>query len=325
MNYNDITPRTQAYVDKRLLTRAVTNNILGQFGQVRPIPEKNTQTITFRRYNKLDPALAPLTEGVTPTGKTLTKTDVSVQLKQYGDWVSITDVIYDTHEDPILKECTDILGEQAGETYDKLRAGVLKAGTNVLYANGTSRSEVNTAIGKTLLRRAERYLLRQEAKPLTSIVKAGPNISTVPIPPSFIAVCHADLKLDLEQLSDWIPVQKYSDTSSLINGEIGSSGLIRFVIDNNLAPWPDAGGSKGSMLSTSGTYADVYPVLIFGKDAYGVVELSGKGAVSTYVNNPKPSDSDPLAQRGSVGWKGYTACVILNDLWMVRLEVAVTA
>jgi N4-gp56 family major capsid protein len=42
------------------------------------------------------------------------------------------------------------------------------------------------------------------------------------------------------------------------------------------------------------------------------------------VVNPKASDSDPLAQRGHVGWKGYSATIILNDFWMVRLEVAVS-
>jgi len=292
---------------------------------VRTLPSKSGDIIIFRRYNKLDPATTPLQEGVTPTGKTVTKTDIAVPLSQYGDWIGYSDVIEDTHTDPLLQEFTDLLGEQAGETYDVLRAGVLCAGTNVLYANGTARNAVNTAVGKTLLRKAERALLRQHAKPITSIIQAGPNISTKPIPPAFIAVCHADLKMDLEQLSDWIPVQEYSSQGAVINGEIGASGLIRFVIDNNLKPWEDAGGAKGSMISTSGTYADVYPVLIFGKDAYGLVALGGKGSVNTYVSNPKPSESDPLAQRGTIGWKGYTATAILNDLWMIRLEVAATA
>jgi N4-gp56 family major capsid protein len=43
------------------------------------------------------------------------------------------------------------------------------------------------------------------------------------------------------------------------------------------------------------------------------------------VVNPKPSDSDPLAQRGHVAWKSMQKAVILNDAWMVRVEVAVTA
>jgi N4-gp56 family major capsid protein len=324
MIYNDISPRTQAYADRRLLTRAVPNNILGQFGQVRTLPARNTKTINFRRYNKLAAATTPIQEGVTPTGKTLTKTDLQVSLNQFGDFVWITDQIQDFHEDPILKESTDILGEQAGETYDLLRAGVLKAGTNVLYANGTTRSAVNSVVTRDMIRTVIRILKRQEAKVLTSIVKAGPNIQTNPIPPAYVAVCHADLQPDFERLAGWIPIHQYASSQGAINGEIGSIGELRVVIDNNLTPWADAGGlaATNSTLSTTGTQSDVYPILVFAKDAYGLVELSGKNAVQTYVNNPKPSDSDPLAQRGTVGWKGYHAAIILQDLFMARVETA---
>lgn len=324
MVYSDISPRTTAYADRRLLERAKINNILGQFGQVRVLPKRATQVISFRRYNKLDSTPVVLQEGVTPTGKTLTKTDVTATVKQYGDWIQITDVILDTHEDPVLQESIDVLGDQAEEMYDKVRAGVLKAGTNVVYANGTARTDVNTAITATTIDKITRTLERQEAKPLRAIVKAGPNIGTLPIPPAFIAVCHSDLRKDLEAISGWTPVHKYASTEGLINGEAGSIGQFRFVFDNNLSAWADGGGAKGSMISTTGTLADVYPVLIFGKDAYGLVPLGGKEAVSTYVNNPKSITGDELAQRGSVGWKGWTTAAILNDLWMCRAEVAAT-
>jgi N4-gp56 family major capsid protein len=326
MIYNDISPRTQAHADRRLLTRQKLNNILGQFGQARMVPGGATKTVIFRRYNKLAPATVPLQEGVTPSGKVLTKTDVVAQLAQYGDFIGISDVIRDTHEDPILQESTDILGDQADETWDILRAGKLKAGTNVLYANGTARSAVNTAITRALLKRADRILGRQEAKVQREIVTAGPNIGTSPIAPAFIVCCHVDLIYDCEAMgADWTPIEKYSSTMGLINGERGASGMFRFVVDNNLTPFADAGGAKGAMISTTGTSADVYPVLIFGKDAYGTVALAGKNAVQVLVANPKASESDPLAQRGTVAWKGYCETAILNDLWMLRLEVACTA
>jgi N4-gp56 family major capsid protein len=97
------------------------------------------------------------------------------------------------------------------------------------------------------------------------------------------------------------------------------------VLSTIIAPFADAGANKGSMISTSGTKADVYPVLYIARDAYGIIPLKGKTAITPMVVNPKPSDSDPLAQRGHVGWKGYQTAAILNDAWMARLEVAVTA
>lgn len=54
--------------------------------------------------------------------------------------VEITDIVADTHEDPIIKEGTVILGEQAARTVETIRWNVVKAGTNVninasLYGN----------------------------------------------------------------------------------------------------------------------------------------------------------------------------------------------
>jgi N4-gp56 family major capsid protein len=43
------------------------------------------------------------------------------------------------------------------------------------------------------------------------------------------------------------------------------------------------------------------------------------------LNPGTPSKSDPMGQRGYVSWKAYFTAVILNQNWMARLEVAVTA
>ena len=125
-------------------------------------------------------------------------------------------------------------------------------------------------------------------------------------------------------MTDWKPVQQYPSAMGLIEGEAGSVGEIRVVFDNNCTPWADSGttASTYSTLSTTGTNSDVYPMLVFGADAYGTVALAGKNAVSTFVNNPKSITGDELAQRGSVGWKGYTATIILNDAFMLRIETA---
>ena len=83
------------------------------------------------------------------------------------------------------------------------------------------------------------------------------------------------------------------------------------------------GAAGGNFLSTTGTSCDVYPMLFVGKNAYGIVPLKGQQSVTPMVVNPKPSDSDPLAQRGWASWKSMQTAAILNDLWMSRLEVAV--
>ncbi len=325
--YSDISPRTAAYADKRLLTRAHPYILFDKFGQTRPLPSKSSKTIKFRRYNSLPITPKYLIEGVTPALSKPTKTDVEATLRQMGDGVELTDVIMDTHEDPILQEYTDILGEQAPQMRDQFNYGILKAGTSVFLANGSSRGEVNTPLSVSLIRNATRTLERQNARKITKKLSASPNYATVPVPPSYYAICHTDLAPDWEALTAWTPVERYAQPSTE-EAEIGKIGNLRVLTTSLAFPFEDAGGiyngSGTAMMSTSGSSADVYPILIFGRDAYGLVPLKGKGAVSVMVTNPnKATKSDPFGQRGTVAWKGMHTCTILNDAWMCRVEVAV--
>lgn len=322
--YGDISPRTAAYAEKELLKRGLPFLVIEKFGQAKSLPANSTKVMKFRRYNALPTTPNALTEGVTPTGQTLTVTDVTATLTQYGDKVTITDVILDTHEDPTLNEAVALLGEQAAQMIEKMRFGVLKAGTNVLYANGSARNAVNTAITITLQRRAVRALKRQNARFITSIVRSTPAFGTEAVAPGFVALIHPDLEADVRGLTGFVPAEKYGSITPWEN-ELGKCEDVRYVSSTIFEPWADAGGAKGTMLSTTGTNADVYPVLFLARDAYAIIALKGMFALTPMVVNPKPSDSDPLAQRGHVGWKAMQTCVILNDAWMVRGEVAATA
>lgn len=323
-SYGDISPRTAAYAEKELLKRGLPFLVLEKFGQAKTLPEASSKVIKFRRYSALPTVPTALTEGVTPTGQQLAVTDITATLTQYGDKVTISDVIMDTHEDPVLNEAVTLIGEQAAQMIEKMRFGVLKAGTNVLYANGAARNAVNTAITVSLQRRAVRALKRQNARFITSVVRSTPSYGTESVAPGFVALIHPDLEADVRGLAGFVPAEKYGSMTPWEN-ELGKCEDCRYVSSTIFEPWADAGGAKGTMLSTTGTSADVYPVLYVARDAYGIVALKGMFAVTPMVVNPKPSDSDPLAQRGHVGWKAMQTAVILNDLWMVRAEVAATA
>lgn len=99
--------------------------------QSKALPANNTQTMKWRRYNSLPIPTTALTEGVTPTSKKLSATDVSTTLTQWGDLVEITDVIADTHEDPVIQEASSVVGEQAAKTVEVNRFNVLKSCSNV--------------------------------------------------------------------------------------------------------------------------------------------------------------------------------------------------
>lgn len=327
--YGDISPRTAAYAAKEFLERAIPYLVIEKFGQSKPLPGNNSKTMIFRKYNSLSTTPNVLVEGVTPTGKQLTSTDVPVTLEQLGDRVVITDVIMDTHEDPIFREAQEVLGEQAGQMIEVARFGVIKAGTNIYYANGVGRTDVNSPMTLALQRKITRYLKRQMAKKITSVVKSTPAYGTQAVAPAFIALCHSDCEADIRNMAGFVPVEQYGSGMTPYESEIGKVEDVRYVYSTIFTPWTDGGGayagSGTAMLSTTGTSADVYPILFLGKNAYGIIPLKGPNAITPMVVNPKPSDSDPLAQRGHVGWKAMTKAVILQDAWMVRAEVAVTS
>ena len=340
-SYGDITPAIAAYAVVRMLTRAMPYLHLEKFGQTYPLPTNSTQTAKFRRYflsgatgsagtgsgaYYVPVATTPLVEGVTPTGSKLANQDYTVTLSQYGDFVTITDVVMDTHTDNILQQATDILGEQAALTVETLRFNVLKAGTNVYYANSVAtRGDVVAAPVIADQRRVTTGLNHQNAKKITQVVASSPDYNTKSVEASYMAVCHPDLETDIRSMTGFKPVADYGPHTTPFEGEIGSVEQVRYLTSTVIAPWADAGGLKGSMRSTSGTNADVYPILFFGRDAFGIVPLKGKSSMTPMVVNPKPAPGDPLAQRGTVGWKLWTATVILQEAFMARLECAATA
>ena len=324
--YGDISYSTAGYHAAELLKRAMPYLILEKFSQNKPLPSNSSKTQIFRRYAALASTPSPLTEGVTPAGKSLSKTDLTVSLSQYGDFVELTDQVMDLHEDPVLRETQDILGEQAGQMYERVRFNVLKAGSSVFYANGTTRAGVNTPISTTLQRKITKTLKRQNARPITKVLRSTPAWGTLNVKASYIAVGHSDIENDVRDMDGFKSVEDYGSITPY-ESEIGAVEDCRYLTSTLFEPFEDAGGTvtDGDVQSKTGTKADVFPVIYLGQDAWGCVPLKGKAAITPTVVNPKPVQGDPLGQRGYAGWKGYHACVILNDAWMSRAEVAVTA
>jgi N4-gp56 family major capsid protein len=332
--YGDISPRTAAYASIPLLERGQHGMTVERFGQAKPIPKKHSKVITFRRYHSLNPAVAPLAEGVPPEGQKLTKTDITATLEQYGDMIEITDVIQDTHEDNVLQESMKICGEQIAETLETIRISVIKGGTNVFYANNVSaRTSVGSVIARGDLRRIVRSMHKNKAKRISEIVSATAKIATEPVGEAFFAMCHTDLISDIRNLPGFVPGEYYSASEKRLPHEVGKCEDIRFVCTALFTPWDQAASSvssttflsNGSIPSSAGA-PDVYPIIIVAKDSYAIVPLQGENAVHPIVLNPnKPSKYDPLGQKGFVAWKTYQTACILNQLWIARLEVACTA
>lgn len=322
----NISQRTNVYAEREMLKHAGPVMVLDKFGMAKRMPKNKSTTIKFRRPKVFTEQTIPLQEGVTPNTTAFEYEDVSATLRQYGMVVGITDVIEDTHEDPVLNDATVQAGENIGRTVEALNYGVLRGGTNVFYANGSSRGDVNTAITLNKQRAVTRALKAQKAMKITRMLSASPGYETRAVEASFVGVAHTDLEADIRGLTGFTPVAEYGQRQPLCEEEIGSVEDVRYILSPDLDPWQAEGSATlNGMVADDDTNVDVYPVLYFGKEAYGTVALRGQGAVSpSIIPVGQKTKDDPLGQRGYVGWKTWHVCVRLNEAWMARLEVGVT-
>lgn len=322
--YGDINQRTAAWAATEMLAYAEHVAVLSKLGLTKPMPKNKAETVKFRRPIPFDAVTDPIVEGVTPTAQKVAYEDVTATLKQYGRPIEITDKVQDLSEDPALQTASMLAGDQAGNTIEQVLFGILKAGTNVVYANGSARGNVNTAISLQKQRAVTRALQAQKAKMITRVLASGPGYGTSAVEAGYVAVGHTDLEHDIRALNNFVPVAKYAQRSTISDYELGTVDRVRYILSPDLDPFPDAGGAAGTMVSTSGSNADVYPVLFFGQDAFAHVPLKGAEAITPMVVMAKPNSADPMAQRNYVSWKTWYTAVILNESWMCRLETACT-
>ncbi len=313
-----IPAETAMFYDKNLLLRVVPLLVHSKWAQVRDIPRKAGSTqIKFRRYGSLSAATTPLSEGVTPVGSTLSVTDITATVAQYGDFVTVTDVLDFTSEDPILTETGEILGDQAADTLDQLTRDILTAGTNKYYATGTTRVEQSASypITTTLIDKSVRLLKNNKARKITSMINATDGVGTLPLNACFIGIIHPNVAYTLKTLTGFIKVEQYPNKSDVMPGEIGSYGEVRFIESTNAKIF--AGLGAGGV--------DVYGTLIFGQQAYGITRISGEALKNIVKPLGSGGTADPLDQRATSGWKATFVAKILNNDFIVRVECGVVA
>ena len=388
----------KTFYDRKLLDTAKTRFVHANFGQKRSIPRNNGKRVEFRKYDLFTPDADALTlvEGVTPTGQNLSQSKVEAEVKQYGAYVEISDLLEMTSYDPVIADSAELLGEQLGTVIEWVTRDAMCETTNVQYAGGAASRVALTASDKLTvaeIRKAVRTLKKNKARPFVTAMDGSAR------KPHFICICSPDATYDLQNDALWQDVSKYSNAEQIYSGEIGrlfgvvfveateakvySQSIVNAVNASTsssttfvLKTMPDAKGvaflstpgnkirigSNEYTLASTNPYTpgtrtvklttsqsltadapvysvdagapdatthiapDVHATLVFGADAYGVIDVAGSGAMETIIK-PRGSagTTDPLDQRSTVGAKvaAYTAKV-LNPLWLVKIEHCVS-
>lgn len=194
-----------------------------QFGQKHPIPKNGGKVIEFRQYDPLPEQTTPLVEGVTPDGQSLTVKTITSEVKQYGGYVTLSDMLMMTAIDNNLLQATKLIASQAGRTLDTITREIINAGTVVQFSQGQvdSRDELyytseddNCNLTVDAIKRAVRFLETQDA----------PQINGY-----YVGIIHPYSKYDLMKDPDWKTPHEYVDTENVYQNEIGELYGVRFV------------------------------------------------------------------------------------------------
>jgi N4-gp56 family major capsid protein len=339
--YSLVPSRNLIMAEREMLKHAMPIKVLSTFGMQKQIPQNKTDTVVFRRALPIDAGSngAPnittsnylLQEGVTPGSRTITYQDVQVTLQQYGVLMKLSRKAEAMYEDDIPGDMVKLVGEHMASLEELIAYGVVRGGTNVVYANGSARTSVNTAITLNKLRQAARQLESAFAQLVTEKLAASVNYGTSAVEPAYLVFIHTDMEADFRNLAGFVPVAKYGSQKPVHEREIGAVERFRIITSPYFKPFLAAGGTitAGTFLSnggTSGTTADVYPSMVVAQEAWGQVALKGMGAIEPiYLPAKQITHANPMGQFGYVGANFYKNAVRLNENWMVRVESACSA
>lgn len=291
----------KTYYDMTLIDEAEANLVHEQFGQKRPIPANGGLKIEFRKFASLPKALTPLTEGVTPPGKSLSVSKIEATVSQYGDFVTQSDVLEMTAIDNTIVEATKVLGRQAGMTLDTIVRNVMQSGNNVTYCPKVAADGAETPVTS---RATLDNTCQLTVKVLQQVVAKLRAQNAPTINGKYVAIVHPYVAYDLMQDKDWKYPHQYAAPENIFNGEIGEIAGVRFL------------ESSEAKIYTDG----VFGTLIFGDGAYGVTEVTGGGLQTIIKQKGSAGTADPLDQRSSVGWKAMRTAEILIPQYLVRVE-----
>lgn len=300
----------KTFYEKRLLDQAEPLLVHNQFGDKYPIPAGSGKEIEFRKYSALPKALTALTEGVTPAGNSLNVTTVEGTVKQYGDWIQLSDMLQMTAIDNNVVQATKLLSSQAGRTLDTVTREVLAGGTNVIYAPKVVDGAETEVLSRSTLT-PECVLTPFVVMRAAATLEA---MNTPKIDGSYVLITHPYCRETLQESPGWVDVVKYKEGNNTFSGEIGKIGDVRVVTTSEAKVIND---STCPVVEDS-TYYSVFTSLLLGANAYGVTMLENGGL--QHIVKQLGYGEDPLNQRSSCGWKATSVAVRLCEEYMVRIE-----
>jgi len=297
-----LTNLMQIYYDRVFLERAKAELVHDVGAQRKTVPMYSGKTITWNRFSPLAVVTTPITESdFIPSSVDMTTTQVTAVLADYGNWTKVSGLFKLTSLDENLQEHVEVLGQNAGESLDALIREELYTNATVQFAGGKSALSAIAAsdvLTGAEIRKAVRTLKTNKAKRFENGFYKG--------------IVQPATSYDLMGNSEWLDAYRYVTPENIQAGQLGRLHGVEFYETNQ------------GKFETSNT--TVYSNFIFGKNAYGTVNIEGQPGSRVYVKQPGPASTDnPLNTFSTVGWRATFATKVLNPNWVVNVKTGATA
>ncbi len=279
------------YYERKLLAYVKENLVANQYGQRSSLPRNSGRNVVFTAFEPLPVNTTPITFQPTPsTGASLATRQVSVAVEEYANYVELDDFTDITSFVSLLDAAVDLLAYNAQQTLDRIAMNELTTGTNVIYAEG--------AVSRDALDGTKKLTKAEIRKAVIRLERA--NIPKFP-DGYYVCIVHPDKLLDLFTDSELITLS-ISRKDPIATGYIGEFFGVKFI------------STTAIPILRNSTNKDVYLTLVFGNNAYGVVDIDGSTLQTVYTN------MDKLGRVKTVGWRAFYAVKRLYEPAIVRIE-----
>lgn len=301
-NAGNVAAELSTYISAKTLDVAVLNTILDQPGEKEAMPDRNSKTIRFTRFEKFSVSASPtqLTEGTTPDSTGMTVNQFEATMEQYGFAVIITDIAELTAKHPVVQQAINRIGLHAAETYDQLIFNVLDAATNNYRPNSKASDAALVASDKpSFVDLVALQALMQDngGRP------ADGQLYTFVTPPQV----HGAMQTD----PDYKASVQYGAPDRLWRGEMSQLGGFRILVSN-------APGFSPTTTTAAGSADKVYSSFAISRQSYKITDLQ---TLQVFAAAPG-GQSDLLQQRHKVGYKFMFKALITNQNWIRRVRSA---
>lgn len=218
-----LTDEMKTFYSNYLIDLVEPRLVHDQFADKKDIPRGSGKTIEFRKYSPLKKALKPIQEGVTPDGTPMNMSTITAEIYQYGDYITLSDILQLAAIDNNVVQATKLLGSQAGRTLDTVTREVMAGGTNVIYAPDAD-SPTEEPVARHMITANNKFTPDMAFKAKTQLAAMNAPF----VDDSYVAIIHPYASYDIMRDREWRDIKEY-DNSDYYKGELGKIGGVRFV------------------------------------------------------------------------------------------------